>query len=84
MESANFIALSIATSHGIPLALALRELVLLRRARGGGSWPRLAPAVPAPSPKPVGTSPLPDCLIPRPLPGPLAEAPGRTRMLEHT
>lgn len=80
MDSATFIALSIATSHGIPLALALRELALLRRMRRGGGGPGggSAPVRPRPSPVPGGTKPLPDCLVPRPLAAP----PARARVLE--
>ncbi len=57
------ILLSGALTFGVPLAFAVRELVVLRRpprGGGGGGGP------PAPAPAPPKPKPLPDCLIPRP------------------
>ena len=55
------ILLSGALTFGVPLAFAVRELVVVRRPpRGGGGGP------PAPAPAPPKPKPLPDCLIPRP------------------
>jgi hypothetical protein len=61
MSPATFVMLSGALTFGAPLALAVRELVVLRRPPRGGGWngPRIQPAEPRP-PKP-----LPDCLIPK-------------------
>ena len=79
MDSETFMMLSGALSFGAPLALAVRELLVLRRdGGGGGSWKRdPAPDTPPP-PAPAGNKPLPDCLIPKPAPRPVA----RTRVLE--
>jgi hypothetical protein len=51
-----------ALTFGAPLLLALRELVVLRRARDDDGWER------TPDPTPVAPKPLPDCLIPKPMP----------------
>jgi hypothetical protein len=68
MDSETFIMLSSALSFGAPLALAVRELLVLRRddnKRGGGSWKR-DPAPPRPPPPaPAGNKPLPECLVPK-------------------
>jgi hypothetical protein len=68
------ILLSGALTFGVPLAFAVRELVLLRRDRGagGGAGPAKAPAAPPPAPRPAAS--LPDCLIPRPAPRPAERA----------
>lgn len=67
------ILLSGALTFGVPLALAVRELVLLRRHRGtGGAGPARTPAAPPPAPRPAAT--LPDCLVPRPAPRPAKRA----------
>jgi hypothetical protein len=78
MDSETFILLSSALSFGAPMALAVRELLVLRRDRGrdggGGSW-RRDPAPdkpPPPAPAPAGNKPLPDCLVPKPVPRPAA------------
>ncbi|WP_128080006.1 hypothetical protein [Roseicella frigidaeris] len=63
MEPSTFVLLSGVLTYGVPLGLAVRELLLLRRARGGGAGPG-APAAPADPPPPAWTGPLPDCLIP--------------------
>ena len=82
MDSETFTMLSSALSFGAPLALAVRELLVLRRddgKRGGGSWrPEPAPDKPPP-PAPAGNKPLPDCLVPK-LPPPRPAA--RPRVLE--
>jgi hypothetical protein len=62
------ILLSGALTFGVPLLLAVRELVLLRRAPRGGWRPDPTPPAPTPPPPPSGEKPLPDCLIPKPLP----------------
>ena len=50
-----------ALTLGIPLVLAVGQMVAWRRRpRGGGRPPRDMPAPPRPKP-------LPDCLIPRPM-----------------
>ena len=81
MDSETFIMLSSALSFGAPLALAVRELLVLRRddKRGGGSWRRdtAAPRLPPP-PAPAGNRPLPECLVPKLPPRPAA----RPRVLE--
>ena len=77
-----FILLSSTLTFGVPLALAVRELWALRRdGRGGGGWERdRAPDTP-PAPRPGGVGrPLPDCLIPKPLP---ASAFRPSREVEH-
>ncbi len=61
------IVLSGSLTLGVPIVLAIRELRALRR--GGGGWrPDPPPPVPPPSPQGGGGRPLPDCLIPKPLP----------------
>lgn len=69
MEASTFVLLSGALTYGVPLALAVRELVSLRRDRGGpggpDDWRRGKAPVP---PKPRGGAPehpkpLPACLI---------------------
>lgn len=66
MTSEHHFLASVALSLGVPLILALRELVLLRRPPDGGPPP---PPEPPPEPKP-----LPDCLRPKPM--------ARPRLLE--
>ena len=56
------VVLSGLLTFGVPLVLALRELRELRRRPRGGWEP------PAHEPVPVPPRPLPDCLIPKPLP----------------
>ena len=85
MSAETVILLSGTLTFGVPLALAARELWALRReggrgrdgGRGGPDGP--APDVP-PAPRPAGGRPLPDCLIPKPLP---AAPPVRVRDIEH-
>lgn len=81
MDTELFVMLSCALSFGAPLAFAARELLLLRRGGDGGSWRReKAPDAPPPPPPPApaGNKPLPDCLVPKPLPIAVA----RFRVLE--
>ena len=60
MAPDTFVLLSGALTFGAPLAIAIRELIVLRRPpRGGWSPPPPEPVVPPPKP-------LPDCLVPRP------------------
>jgi hypothetical protein len=61
------ILLSGALTFGVPLALAARELIALRRPPRGGGPPTRTPAAPP-------LKPLPGCLVPRP--------PVRRRVLE--
>ena len=81
MSSEMLIFSSCVLTFGVPLVLAAWELVALRRdARGGGSWNRDRARDTSPTPGPdAGVRPLPDCLIPKPLPTP----PVRARELEH-
>ena len=65
MDAKWHMLLSGTLTFGVPLALAVRELVLLRRPRGGtwlGDGPR--PTAPRPMP-PDAPRALPDCLIPK-------------------
>ena len=81
MDSETFIMLSSALSFGAPLALAVRELIVLRRddgKRGGGSWKGDPAPDKPPPPAPAGNKPLPECLVPKLQPRPAA----RPRMLE--
>lgn len=73
MTSQVFVLLSGALSFGVPLALAIRELLILPTLGRGGDEPP-PDDVPIPGPKP-----LPDCLRPATL---LARAPVRIRPLE--
>jgi len=73
MTSQTFVLLSGALSFGVPMALAIRELLTLPSLWRGGEEPRPeAPFVPAPKP-------LPQCLLPAPSPAP---EPARIRVLE--
>lgn len=68
LSSETHILLSGALTFGVPLILALRELLLLRRSPRGGWRPEPTPPSPGPAPAPSGAKPLPDCLIPKPMP----------------
>ena len=58
MTATSFIVLSFAVTHGVPIAFAVRELIVLGRpGKPGGDEP---PPPPERLPKP-----LPDCLLPR-------------------
>jgi hypothetical protein len=83
MTQAAQILLSGALTFGVPLVLAVRDLMALRRGRGGDSWP---PQAEPPPPGPQSGSPalrpplrkeLPSCLIP--VRNPQAEARPRVR-----
>ncbi len=68
MDSATLVILSGISTHGVLLALAVRELIVLRRYRDGDGDGRRDPD-PAPPPLPLdspsGVRPmLPDCLRP--------------------
>ena len=60
MSPDTFVLLSGALTFGAPLAIAIRELIVLRRPPRGGWSP------PPPEPVPSAPKPLPDCLVPRP------------------
>jgi hypothetical protein len=66
MTPAAQIMLSGALTFGVPLVLAVRDLMTLRRGSGGGYWPP-QPQTPPPQPN-TGSPPirreLPACLIP--------------------
>ena len=74
MEASTQIILSGLLTFGVPLAFAVRELIVVRRPRPG-SWGGDGPPPPAPVTPPPDTSPewiavrkpLPDCLIPKPM-----------------
>jgi hypothetical protein len=61
MSPTTFVILSGALTFGAPIALAIHELIMLRRPPRGPGWngPDIEPMEPRP-PKP-----LPDCLIPK-------------------
>jgi hypothetical protein len=70
MTQAAQILLSGALTFGVPLVLAVRDLMALRRGRGGGNWPP-PPETPPPQPhsgspalRPTQRKELPACLIP--------------------
>lgn len=77
MDPELYILLSGALTFGVPVALAVRELLLLRRG-GDGSWGRDRARETPPAPTPAGDRPLPECLIPKRSPRPAA----RPRVLE--
>ncbi|HEX2943947.1 MAG TPA: hypothetical protein VHO91_23020, partial [Rhodopila sp.] len=62
---ATFVLLSGSLTFGVPLALAVRELLVLRPA-GGGNWRDLTEPEPPPVAGPTYSGKLPDCLLPRP------------------
>ena len=60
------VILSGLTTHGVLLALAVRELIVLRRYKGDG-WDRPRdpdPIIPPPTDSPSFQKPLPPCLRP--------------------
>lgn len=64
MDGAVYVMLSGALTFGVPLGLAIRELIALKR-RDGGGWEGDGPRPVAPKPLPYDWSkPLPDCLVP--------------------
>ena len=77
MDGTAFVVLSGALTFGVPLVLAVRELIDLKR-RSSGGWDDDGPPPFKPTPPPpMGQKPLPDCLIPR-----LPAGPVRIRELE--
>ncbi|HEX3346873.1 MAG TPA: hypothetical protein VHS58_02085 [Acetobacteraceae bacterium] len=62
------VLLSGTLTFGVPLLLAIRELLMLRRGRRGGGWPSARRRDPRPGPMPPGGDPiqrpLPACLVP--------------------
>ena len=70
MTQAAQILLSGALTFGVPLVLAVRDLMALRRGRDGGQWPSPPEAPPplpnagSPTTRPNVTKELPACLIP--------------------
>lgn len=78
MDGTAFVVLSGTLTFGVPLVLAMRELLELKR-RGNGGWDDDGPAPfkPPPPPPVLGLKPLPECLIPR-----LPAGPVRMRELE--
>lgn len=79
MDPLVWIMLSGALTFGVPLVLAARELWLLRDDGGGPSSRGRAPdAQPPVPPSPAGAGPLPECLVPKPLP----RSAVRSRVLE--
>lgn len=73
MTSQTFVLLSGALTFGVPMALAVRELLTLPTFKPGGHEPPPEePFIPAPKP-------LPDCLLPTAWP---AHMPISIRMLE--
>lgn len=83
MSPGTQVLLSGALTFGVPLVLAIRELIALRRSPGG-SWGPNGSAEPEPPPAPRGTGPavkpLPACLIPVRRPDLVGER--RVRVLE--
>ena len=68
MDAKWHVILSGTLTFGVPLALAVRELIILRRPQGGawrGDDP--TPTIPRPLP-PNAPRRLPDCLIPKLVP----------------
>jgi hypothetical protein len=76
MSPETFVLLSGALTYGVPIALGVRELVLLRRDPAAPATDPVPPAGGGAPARPL--PPLPDCLIPRPLEG-AAPASGRTK-----
>jgi hypothetical protein len=65
MDAKWHVLLSGTITFGIPLALAIRELILLRRPPRG-AWPGDGPRAPEPKPLPPDAPRrLPECLVPK-------------------
>ncbi len=65
MTSLQHVLLSGALTFGVPLAVAVREMIVLRR-RDRGAWPGDPPIDVQPKPIPPDAPPrLPECLIPK-------------------
>lgn len=78
MDGTVLVVLSVGLTFGVPLALAVRELIeLKRRDEGGWEGDGPAPREPPPTPPRSGQTPLPDCLVPN-----LRAGPVRARELE--
>ncbi len=75
MDPAVQVICSMSLSFGVPLAIAVRELIMLRR--GGGTRDRKLPEPTPVAPISSGSRPLPPCLIPQ-----VPARPARTRELE--
>lgn len=73
MSPSTQVLLSGALTFGVPLALAIRELIALRRWTGRPGGPDGSADPPLPPPAPPGNAPavkpLPACLIPARQPG---------------
>ena len=70
LSGGQFVFLSGVLTFGIPLALAVHELIALRRL-GRGRWGGDEPGTPKPlPPTPSAPKQLPDCLIPKLQPQP--------------
>lgn len=77
MQAGTQFFLSGVLTFGVPLAVAVRELIVLRRP-DRGAWPGDEPKPPQPKPMPPTTpKTLPECLIPK-----LAPIPVQGRVLE--
>ncbi len=61
------VLLSFALTFGVPIAFAIRELIILKRG-GDDDRRRDRKRTPPPIAPADGRPPLPDCLIPKPLP----------------
>jgi hypothetical protein len=70
MNASIWVTCSCALTFGVPLGIAVRELMTLKIAGWRPPSHALPPPDPVPSPvqgeRPVVQKPLPDCLIPRP------------------
>lgn len=78
MDGTTFVLLSGTLTVGVPLVLAVRELLDLRRRDDSGYDGDGPPPFPPPPPPPTnGHKPLPECLIPR-----ISPAPARHRDMD--
>ncbi len=75
MSATTQVLLGGALTVGVPMAIALLDLRIMRRGGGGGGSRSQPPAPPKPRP-------LPDCLIPKLPPAPAPTEPARTRTPE--
>ena len=58
---------SFGLNFGLPMAWAVRELIITRPLPRGGQPDEYIEPDPAPLPTPLTQKPLPDCLIPKPM-----------------